>query len=170
MKFCRFMFRNCSGSVLKPFGTLRVSVGDVFWNFQSSRHQGHNSNIFKFDRISWVKSKNPSTPITNLLKLFWLTHLVFSGNPLVGFKIEWPRTAVLTCFLLLLTVRCGLAIINCAVRKHRLGPRVRYLPAEVRLSHAQTVFDRDFGPYIYLISPIWVWSRPSTKLLNTMPN
>ena len=124
MKFCRFVFRNCAGSVLKLFETLHASVGDVFWNFQSSRHQAHNSNIFKFYRISWVKSKNPSTPITNLLKLFWLTHLVFSGNPLVGFKIEWPRTAVLTCFFPLLTVRRGLTIINSA-KKNIVWARVQ---------------------------------------------
>ena len=32
--------------------------------------------------------------------------------------------------------------------------------AGVRLSHAQTVFDRGFGPVNYLVSPCWVLSKP----------
>ena len=66
-KFCRFLFRNSAGSVLKPFGTLRAGVGDIFWNFQSSRHQAHNSNIFKFDKISWAKFGKSNDPEL----LFW---------------------------------------------------------------------------------------------------
>ena len=62
MKFCRLLFRNSAGSVLKPFVTLHAGVGDVFWNFHSSRHQAHNSNVFKFDKISWAKFGKSNDP------------------------------------------------------------------------------------------------------------
>ena len=80
------------------------------------------------------KLENPLDKATQLLKMFRVTYLVFSGNPLASFKIKWSATAHFGLFFRLywlfvaawyLSAASGGPIaveFNSATQKHLLRP------------------------------------------------